>query len=93
MQAAVEEFTQNPFWKQYLETAPSEQCKEYIRLEFCYSSLAIAGNDERDEVAETMDKLKTGFTVADWKHLKRYAGHNPFYTECNRMIEKLSQEG
>lgn len=90
MEKALAAFMKNPFWREYLETAPSEQCKEYIKLEFYYSDLTIAGSDERDEVAKAMQQYESQFSVLDWKHLQKYAGNNPFWIKCKQKVEELS---
>ena len=34
--ANAEDWKENPYWKEYYETAPSEQCRKLIALEFWY---------------------------------------------------------
>lgn len=92
LEKAVSSFIENPYWKEYLESAPSEQCKEYIMLEFYYSDLAFEENDYKEEASQAMEQLKSGFSVRDWEHLMKYAGNTPFKAECKEKIEKLNQK-
>lgn len=45
IEASAAQFTQNPYWKGYLDNAP-ESAKEYIRMVWAYSLL---GEDERND--------------------------------------------
>ena len=33
--------------------------------------------------------LETRLDLEDWKHLRKYAGNNPWLTKCCEMIRKL----
>lgn len=37
VQKAVEEFRKNPYWREYYDNAPTENCKRYVALEFYQS--------------------------------------------------------
>ena len=67
----VQEWLKNPAWREYYEKAPSEECKEVIRLEFLYSEL------ETDELGEQLDEAEKELKLEDWRHLYRYCGNNP----------------
>ena len=81
----LEEFLENPFWKEYYEDAPSDVCKEYIQYEFLYSD-----NEEyEDEAVEILHGLEDKLGLEDWKHLEKYAGNNPFRGKCRERIKEL----
>lgn len=81
---AVKVFCKNPFWKEYYETAPSDECKEYIGLQFGYSM-----NPKSDEYNSRSDELEDMFTIDDWRHLAKYAGNNPFRGRCIMKVREL----
>ncbi len=89
MQKSVSSFVENRFWKEYLESAPSKCCKQYIKLEFYYSDISYA-NDEQELAAVTMsiELQKQLLSLADWKYFEGYAGNTPFKTKCREMIDK-----
>ena len=76
-------YMKNPYWRAYYETAPSELCREYIRLDF-------ASDDPEINAARLAMHEKLG--LEDWKHLRKYAGNNPFHGRCTQMIQKLEAE-
>ena len=39
----LNEWLENPSWREYFEKAPSEKCREVIALEFVYSELEEEG--------------------------------------------------
>lgn len=60
-------FMENPYWKKYYESAPSDVLKEYIRLEFennPYVSEKRADNYEKEKA-----KITARFTNEDWQYL------------------------
>ena len=77
------EWLENPFWREYYETAPSEVCRAFIELEFRYSG------DGTDEAAEAMDALEEKLSLPDWEHLYRYCGNNPRKARIHERIMKL----
>ena len=83
LQKNLEEWPENPAWRKYYEKAPSEQCREFIALEFLYS------DEESDEIAAAMDEKEKGLTIQDWKHLYKYCGNNP----RKLFIEKKIRDG
>ena len=87
MKEALDVFLQNPHWKEYYETAPSEECREYIEHSFRLSLYGITPDiEKRDKELEDL------FTVRDWEHLAKYAGNNPFRSKCKKMISNLKKE-
>ena len=85
LQKNLEEWLENPAWREYYETAPSEQCREFIALEFLYS------DEESDEIAAAMDEKEKGLTIQDWKHLYKYCGNNPRKTFIQKKIRDGDQ--
>ena len=54
---AIDLFTQNPYWKECYETAPSEACKDRIALSFYYSlHLDKFDKELRQRESEQKDK-------------------------------------
>ncbi len=72
----LEKWLKNPAWREYYEQAPSEKCREFIALEFCYSE-ARCSDEESEEILREMRRTEETLELADWKHLFRYCGNNP----------------
>ena len=87
---ALSRFLENPYWREYYETAPSEECKDRIVFTFCFSLYGdegfFASIEDFKNAGETLES-KLG--LADWKHLLKYAGVNPFRSKCGAKIEEL----
>ena len=62
------EWVENPYWAKYHDEAPTPECRAYVELEF------YANDTDDEEAWETMDKLKNGFGIEEWKHLLKYSG-------------------
>ena len=78
LQKNLEEWLENPAWRKYYEKAPSEQCREFIALEFLYSE------EESDEIAAAK---------ADG-HWLRYTGKAVFETDpkyAAAMLDMMPQ--
>ena len=78
-------YLKNEYWREYYENAPSILCGRYIELEFAdgmYDDSKI--NKERRSMYDVLG-------LEDWIYLKKYAGHNPFYARCEKMIKQLSK--
>ena len=73
---AVKKFMKNPYWKEYLESAPSEACRRYVELEFYYSD-CLGEVDNYEEFKSLKNKLEQKFDYADWKHLYNHCANNP----------------
>ena len=86
IQDALMIFMNNPFWNKVYNGAPSEGCKERLRLMFCRSTFSPPNAEEfytyRGELDETL-------SIEDWKYLQKYGGHNPFWLTCQRHIDNL----
>lgn len=89
MEEAVAKFKENSYWRKYLEGAPSDECKEYIRHGFYYSEIDD-DNEDIDEVVGIMDKIEEKLDLEDWKYLYKYAS-GPFRGICKDKISDLSK--
>lgn len=86
VQESVEVFTENDYWREYYETAPSEKCKRYIALVFYWSNDTSASGYE-----EERDTLLREMTLEDWEHLYKYADNNLWRTQCKNRIAELKK--
>ena len=68
---AVALFLENPYWREYYETAPGEACRKYIAMEFYLSEHEIP------EAEEVLNEMEEKLSSEDWKHLLKYCGNNP----------------
>ena len=89
LEEAVAKFKENSYWKKYLEDAPSDRCKEYIRYGFYYSDIDD-DNEDIDEVVGIMDKIEAEMSLEEWKYLHKYAD-GPFKGVCKEKISELSK--
>ena len=83
VQGSLTKWMENPFWREYWETAPSERCRELIALEFYYSEYMT------HEAVEAMRSLEESLSLEDWKHLYRYCGINPRRGFIAKRIREL----
>ena len=67
----LEEWLENPHWREYYESAPSDHCRLLIALEFWYSETGSNAAVEAMRIAEE------GLSLDDWQHLYKYCGNNP----------------
>lgn len=93
LKESVASFTVNPYWKKYLDGAPSDECKRYIKLNFYLSDLDELDGDEKAGVIERMNGCEKKLGLEDWKHLLKYAGNNPFAGKCRKKIKELENGG
>ena len=82
----LNEWLENPYWREYYEKAPSGKCREVIALEFLYSEL------EEDEVLEQLDEAEKELSLEDWRYLYRYCGNNPEKKRIHDRIVELGGE-
>ncbi|MCR4621199.1 MAG: hypothetical protein K5663_03885 [Clostridiales bacterium] len=82
----VATWMENPFWREYYVTAPTEECRKLIALEFWYSDF------EEDNIVQEMKKTEEELILEDWKHLNRYCGNNPRKKLIQDRIEELSHK-
>lgn len=81
----VQEWLENPSWREYFEKAPSEKCREVIALEFVYSEL------ETEEILEELEAAEKELALEDWQYLYGYA-HGPEKKRIHDMIVELGGE-
>ena len=79
----LNEWLENPSWREYYEKAPSEKCREVIALEFVYSEL------ETEEILEELDAAEKELALEDWQYLYKYA-HGP---EKKRIHDRIVELG
>ena len=79
----LNEWLENPAWREYYETAPSIQCQTLIALEFWYSET------ESEAAVEAMGVVEEDLSLEDWKHLYKYCGNNPRRRIIEKRIEQL----
>ena len=79
----LNEWLENPSWREYYEKAPSEKCREVIMLEFVYSEL------ETEEILEELEAAEKELALEDWQYLYRYA-HGP---EMKRIHDRIVELG
>lgn len=66
------------------ENAPSEGCKRYLRMNFCYSKAP-----EVKDYAKEMVKIKETLGKEDFEHLIKYCGNNRMRYEYRKLIKRL----
>ena len=86
----IEHFTKNEYWKEEYENAPSEECRELIVFQHCRGQL---GRDDYfkdlEEYKTERERLESKLSLADWKHLLKYSGNNPWRGKCRQKIKEL----
>ena len=87
---AVAKFKENPYWAKYLNEAPSDKSKEFIKYNFYYSTIDDDDKDI-DEVVEKLDSFEDELGLEDWKYLLKYNKGNQFGEICKEKIKELSE--
>jgi len=82
---ALELYMGNPYWREYYEKAPSENCRRRIETGFCYSAFRKPEN-----IREVLDALEEKLDLEDWKHLAKYAGNNPWGGKCRKKVREFA---
>ena len=77
---------------QYYETAPSEQCRKLIALEFWYSDHDCPHTEEVQEIIRVMEETENNLGLEDWKHLDRFCGTNARKAQIRKQIEGLNNQ-
>ena len=84
-QEELNEYMANPFYREVVENAPSEKCRDYIVNGLIYG--LYGGFDPKI----CRESLEDGLTANDWRYVKKYlAGNNPFLLKCVTRIKELS---
>ena len=81
----LNEWLENPAWREYYETAPSKECKTLIALEFWYSET------ESEAAVEAMEVVEEDLALEDWKHLYKWCGSNPRKATIEKKIKKMEE--
>ena len=81
----LNEWLENPSWREYYEKAPSEKCKKVIVLGFVYSEL------ETEEILDELEAAEKELALEDWQYLYRYA-HGPEKKRIHDRIVELGGE-
>ena len=81
----LNEWLENPSWKEYYETAPSIECQTLIALEFWYSET------EDDEAGKAMDAIEEQMNAEELRHLMACCGNNPRKGILARKIAELEK--
>ena len=80
-----DEFMANPFYREVVENAPSEKCRDYITYGLIYG---LYGGFDPDKCRES---LEDGLTLEDWKYVKvNLAGNSPYRLKCVTRIKELN---
>lgn len=86
LEDSVSSFVKNPYWKKFLEDAPTELCKSYIRLSYYLSKLFFSDHESTSEelkaVNKKMDICEKAFSIEDWMYLLKHDGNSPFAGKC-----------
>lgn len=84
------EFMKNPYWKRMYENAPSEELKEFYRIQF-ETSPFVMGDDYHD--AEAEKKMKSLLlSKEDIQYMQKYAGSGQARAYYGAAIKALSGE-
>ena len=81
------DWLENPSWREYYETAPSERCRTLIALEFWYSGY------ESEDALRQIEAIEETLDIADWEHLFRWCGNNPRKKAIHDRIRRLEDSG
>lgn len=87
---SVEQFCNNPYWKEYYQGAPTNFCRQYIALKFYYSNHLGQIHDYEQFRAELCE-LEEKFVKSDWQHLYRYCANNPLKVYYRNKISLLNK--
>ncbi len=84
-QKEFDEFMENPFYREIVENASNEKCRDYIIHRLIYGLYGVFD----PEICK--DSLEDGLTADDWRYVKRnLAGNNPYLLKCITRIKELS---
>lgn len=86
---AFDEYMKNPSWEKYYESAPSEECKEYIRFGWYRSKFGEP--KDVDEYIKLRDTVWDKLSVEDWEYIMEHVGNSPFRKVCKERIARLKE--
>ena len=83
-QQELEEFMDNSYYREIIENAPNEACRDYIIHGLIYG---LYGGYDHDICRES---LEDGLCADDWRYVKKHlAGNTPFLPKCITRIREL----
>ena len=83
-QQDLEEFMDNPYYREIIENAPNEACRDYIVHGLIYG--LYGGYDP----VICQESLEDGLCADDWRYVKKHlAGNTPFLPKCITRIREL----
>ena len=86
-QEVLDEFMANPFYREIVEKAPNEKCRDYIVNGLIYG---LYGGFDPEICREN---LEDGLTADDWRYVKKnLAGNDPYLLKCIKRIKELSAD-
>ena len=91
VEAARELFSENSYWDDIYENAPSDACKEYLALTFYFSTFWDEAHED-EEFYKAMQEVQEKLELDDWKYLLKYQGNNPGRVKIKQKIKELSGE-
>ena len=91
VEAARELFSENSYWNNIYENAPSEACKARLALIFYYSTFFDEASED-EEFFQYMQEIEDKLDLEDWKYLLKCQGNNPGVVKIKQKIAELSQE-
>ena len=89
MREVLKTYLGNEHWKSVYQGAPSDECKQFFRLNF-YSSMT--GEPSGDELSEIRQKIYDALSIEDWKYLQKTHPGTPFTKVCADYIKKLQDK-
>ena len=88
--AAVEFFTNNEYYRKKYDEAPSDTCRERIALEFYFSTFWDEAHDD-ENFFRMNNEVESRLDLTDWKYLLKYQGNNPGIIKIKQKIRELEQ--
>ena len=87
--SGFEKFMQNPYWKEYYESAPTEKLKSYIRYIFEDSACEDENNDQYGEKAI---EIRETFDENEWQWLIDHTVNNMARSFYKKKFEQLKNK-
>ena len=84
----IDDYLYTDFWKKAYETAPSQNCKDYILLGLRGFIMSAEG-EKLYEICNGRKQLEKKFNLEDWEHMYKFAVNNPFKGVCATKIKEL----
>lgn len=91
VEAARELFSENSYWNNIYEKAPSDVCKMRLALTF-YASTFYEEASQDEEFFETLQEVEDNLGLEDWEYLLKCQGNNPGRVKIKQKIKELSGE-